>query len=63
MKKKKHPRIIVYVKSGLVQEIKSDTQEVDIEILDEDVMPESSERRRYRLRLIAEYHNLPYTIW
>ena len=61
----KKPRIIVYVEGGSVQIIKSDTDNVDIEVLDVDRAEGEFDPNKlegyYRLQL--EFGGLPFKVW
>jgi hypothetical protein len=62
-KKGKSIRVIVEVKSGIVQEIKASTKDISIVVLDLDIIHEDRQATTSKKLLIREYDNLPYIVW
>ncbi len=59
------PRIIIYVSGGIVQEVRADTDELDIEVYDLDNADaeEREEEREYFEQLWQEFDGLPYVVF
>lgn len=55
------PRIIIHVASGTVQSVRSDTEELDVEVLDEDLDKTEEEQAAYD-ELEIEFRSLEFEV-